>query len=175
MLKHWKKLLSSECKVFEIKGTAVLPIFKVGSTSLRHSADRVHVNDEISKFDLVHVLIRNPEERFVSGLNEYCQQNNLNIHKTLDNVRAGLTSDRHFAPQYMWLLHLYKFYKGMIRIRPFDALNEYTTLHKKKSTMEKIQVTALEEYTLVDRMLTNHYDTDIALEDIIRKYKNVLS
>lgn len=75
----------------------------------------------------------------------------------------------------MWLLHLYKFYKGMIRIRPFDALNEYTTLHKKKSTMEKIQVTALEEYTLVDRMLTNHYDTDIALEDIIRKYKNVLS
>ena len=175
MLRHWKKILADKCTVVEINGKVILPIFKVGSTSLRYVADRTYSNNEISKCDHIYVLIRDPGERFVSGLNEYCQQNNLDVKESWRLVEQGILIDKHFAPQYLWLLHLYKFYKGTVTLRPFTSLNAFTSVHKKKSEERKTHVPLIKNFVDVDYALAKYYNKTIRLSEIVRKYKNVLS
>jgi len=116
MIKDWQKLFTTECNVIDIENFTVYPIFRVGWTSLTSLTKKIYTNGEISNCKKITVLIRNPNDRFISGLNYYCKSNKLNINETYKLVQQGKLIDRHFVPQYMWLLHLYKFYKGPITI-----------------------------------------------------------
>ncbi len=105
----------------------------------------------------------------------YCKENNLNLEETYKLVKQGKLVDRHFAPQYMWLLHLYKFYKGMITIIPFESINTLTSVHKKKDKEKKIKVPLIDCFVNVDYKLMQHYNETVFLGEIIKKYKNALS
>jgi len=175
MLKHWNKLLTSDCTVVEINGKVIFPIFKVGSSSLRHDADKTYTNNDISRCGHIYIFIRDPGDRFVSGLNEYCEQNNLDVEASWDLVGKGKLIDKHFAPQYIWLLHLYKFYKGVVTIKPFTSLKRFTAVHKKKNKKKKIYVPLLKNFVEVDYELMEYYNKTVELGDIVRKHKNVLS
>ena len=110
MLKHWNKLLNTDCIVVDVGPHTVYPIFKNGSSSLMSVSNKTYVNKQISECKSIDIIIRDPETRFVSGLNENCQQNNLDVKDTWDLVYEDKLINRHFAPQWLWLLHLYKFY-----------------------------------------------------------------
>ena len=76
MLTHWNRLLNTACKVYELGDNFVYPIMRNGSTSLRSVVGRKYTNEEIHKCKDIVVFLRDPADRFVSGLNEYCRQNN---------------------------------------------------------------------------------------------------
>jgi len=175
MLRHWKKLLACDCSVVQMKQNFIYPIMRVGSSSLRHSADRFIHNQEISRCDHINVLIRDPADRFISGLNEYCESNDLSVDDAWHLVERGSLIDRHFAPQYIWLLHLYKFYKGIITIKPFASLNEFTNVHKKKNTKAKTPVPLIKNFVEIDNEIMSYLNQTVELGDIIRRHKNVLS
>lgn len=175
MFKYLKNILTTDCTVIDVKGYTVYPIFRTGWTSLTSAAIKTYTNKEIALCEDIHVLIRNPKDRFISGISYYCQENNLDVKKIWHLVRQGKLVDRHFIPQFMWLLHLYKFYKGKITIEPFTSIGKFTNLHKKKDKTKKIQVECLKSFIDVDYKLMNHYHETIDLGDIIKKYKNVLS
>ena len=82
MLTHWNRLLNTDCTVIDIGSHTVYPIFRVGYTSLMSDADQTYTNRQISKCEHIDILIRNPIDRFVSGVNEYCRQNSLDVKKT---------------------------------------------------------------------------------------------
>lgn len=174
MLTHWNKLLNTDCVVVRTNNKFVYPIFRNGYSSLMKTHQQKFINEEIGMLDHINVVIRNPEARFVSGVNEYCRQNSLDIKSTHDAIKAGEIVDRHFAPQYIWLLHLSKYYKGLITIRLFDHLDQYTSAHENKSPV-KVNVPILDEYVTVDKSLTDYYNQEINLLDIVRRYKDVLS
>ena len=175
MLTHWNKLLNTDCVVVQVGGHVVYPIFRVGYSTLMSVCGEQHINQEIKKLKNIDVMIRNPEERFVSGVNEYSRQNNVPVTHTWDQINDGKLHDRHFAPQYIWLLHLYKYYKGTITIRPFEYIRQITTAHVNKSHT-KTKIPICEKFVKADRYLTKLYNQTVSLPDIVKRYKkNVLS
>ena len=136
--------------------------------------DRKYINNEIDFCNHVDIMIREPEERFVSGVNEYCRQNNLDVEGTWNEINQGRIHDRHFTPQYVWLLHLYKFYKGFVTIRPFKHISNITDVHLHKS-VSKIEVPVIESFVAVDRHPTNYYNQTVNIGYLIKRYKHALS
>jgi hypothetical protein len=138
------------------------------------AADKTYVNSHIAKCKHIDVMIRDPGDRFVSGINEYSRQNNLNIEETWKLVEQGKLVDRHFAPQYMWLLHLYKFYKGTVTILPFDHIKQITSVHERKDDINK-PVPLLKSFLIMDHAIVEHYNETFELGRLIERYRNVLS
>ena len=174
MLTQWNKLLNTDCMVVKVGPHTVYPIFRVGQSSLMAVCDKKYVNAEIAECKHIDVMIRDPEVRFVSGVNEYCVQQNLDVKETWELINKGQVHDRHFTPQYVWLMHLYRFYKGDITIRPFDYMSNITQVHLHKSS-SSVAVPVCEPYVKADRHLIKYYNQTVALEELIVRYKNVLS
>jgi len=175
MLTHWNKLLNTDCTVMDIGTHTVYPIFRVGFTSLLSVCERKYVNEQIVKCQHIDVMIRDPGDRFVSGINEYCRQNNLDIEETWKLVEQGKLVDRHFAPQYLWLLHLYKFYKGAVTLKPFSHIKKITIKHEKKGKGKKVPVALLKSFVEVDYQLMDYYGKTIQLGDLIKEHRHALS
>jgi len=175
MLKHWNKLLNTDCVVIEVGEHTIYPIFKVGSSTLMSIANKSYRNGEISRCSHIDIFLRDPGDRFVTGLNEYCRQNNLDVENTWQLVKEGKLIDRHFAPQYIWLFHLYKFYKGTVTLKPFRHIKKITKVHKNKNIRNKVSVALLKRFVEVDYQLIESVGRTVDLEDIVRRFKNVLS
>lgn len=178
MLKHWSRTLNTDCEVVAIGGHAVYPIFRVGSTSLRRAAERTYLNEQIQQCGHIDILIRDPEERFRSGLTEYCRQKGLQVHQTWQLVSDGKLTDRHFVPQYTWLLHLYKFYRGTVTLRPFSYIGKITDVHaheQRSELSESSHIDVLKDYVEVDRHLLRLLDQPRGLGEIIKECRSALS
>ena len=174
MLSGWNKLLNTDCIVIDVGPHTVYPIFRVGYTSLMSDADQTYTNRQISKCEHIDIMIRNPIDRFVSGVNEYCRQNSLDVKETWGLIKQKKLVDRHFAPQYIWLIHLYRFYKGTVTLKPFGSISEITQQHLRANESHQ-HVDPIEQFVNVDLDLIKDLHKTLLLGDIIRKYKNVLS
>ena len=175
MLSGWNKLLNTDCVVVDIGPHTVYPIFRVGHTSLMASANNTYTNKQIAECKHIDILIRDPGERFVSGLNQYSRDNNLEVEETWDLVEQGRLVNRHFAPQYMWLFHLYKFYKGAVTLKPFSHIKKITNMHEKKDKRKKVSVALLKTFVEVDYKLMEHYNETTQLGDLIKEHRHALS
>ena len=174
MLKHYQNYLRAKCEVVSIGGVYVYPIYRVGHTSLMQDADMVFTNREIDNCPTITVLLRDPHERFISGVNEYCNQKGKGINHIYRKIESGKLVDRHFMPQYLWLLHLYQYYKGPITLRPFSYISEITQVHA-NANHPKRQIKPIDRFTKVDTYLLRHLNKTVKLRDIITRYKDVLS
>jgi hypothetical protein len=175
MLKHWDKLLATDCCVLGIKDYTIYPIFRVGSTSLKAASDRVYVNEDIRSCKHINVMLRDPGERFISGLNEYSRIHSMDIKETWHLVKQGKLIDRHFSPQYIWLLHLYKFYRGEVTLRSFDFINNITDIHRRKDSTTKKKIPVLKEYIKIDQRIMKHIGQRLEIGKIIEEHIHVLS
>ena len=174
ILSSWNKLFNTDCTVIDIGSHTVYPIFRVGYTSLMSDADQTYTNKQISKCEHIDIIIRNPVDRFVSGVNEYCRQNSLDVKKTWRLIKQEKLVDRHFAPQYIWLIHLHRFYKGTVTLKPFGYISEITQQHLRANESHQ-HVDPVEQFVSVDLDLIKDLHKTVLLGDIIRKHKNVLS
>jgi len=178
MLTHWHKLLTGDCTVIRIGRFTVYPIHRVGHTSLMSVAEEKYVNEQITKLDHIDVLIRDPEQRFISGVNEYCRQRKLSIDETYKKILDNKLIDSHFMPQYIWLMKLYRFYKGQITIRPFQFIANITDVHLHAgSNNNKLIVEPIDRFIQVDKEIIQNttVQRQHSLKDIIKDYKHVLS
>ena len=119
-------------------------IQKNGNSSLRIQQSRdnlaVFTNDEISALDCVDVYIRNPQARYVSGINTYLQHLQRD-HPELDYSTAFWFARRykflntHYLPQFHWLANLscYMHRDAKIRFRNFKEFNNITNLNFNES------------------------------------------
>ena len=174
MLGNYESYLRTKCKVVSIAGTFVYPIFRVGYTSLIEDADMVFTNYEIDNCDKIVILLRDPEDRFISGVNEYCRQNKKSIDHIFPKIKMGKLVDRHFMPQYLWLCHLYKYFTGPIVLKPFSYISEITQTHARANETHK-QIEPVDRFTKVDFHLLRELNKTVLLRDVIRKYRHVLS
>jgi hypothetical protein len=178
MLTHWPKLLTGDCTVVRIGKFTVYPIHRVGYSSLMSVAEEKYVNEQITRLDHIDVLIRDPEQRFISGVNEYCRQRTLDIEETYKKIINDKLIDSHFVPQYIWLMKLYRFYKGQITIRPFQFIANITDVHLHDgSNSRKVMLEPIDNFVRVDREIIKNttVQRQHSLKDIIKDYKHVLS
>ena len=174
MLANYDSYLRTKCQVVSIGGTFVYPIFRVGYTSIMEDADMVFTNNEIMLCDNIEVLLRDPRERFISGVNEYCRQNGKGLNHIYRKIQTGKLVDRHFMPQYLWLLHLYKWHKGHVVLRPFSHIKEITQVHA-RANERHTPIEPIDRFVKVDTFLLRHLNKPVPLRDIIVRYRDVLS
>ena len=190
-LMYWSKLLNTTCEAIRVEpyGFVTYPIYKNGRTSLwEYATDnncKTFINEELKTLDHIIVYLRNPLERFISGVHTYLEFENLGSQEDtiLKQIEEMTVCDSHFVPQFIWLIHLSKYFKGTVRI---DSVSElYQAIpnrgsppipeitNKRKQKIKKINS---KNYTDVDEKIIEKYMCkSIKLETLIKEFYNVLS
>lgn len=136
-----KTIFHDSCRVLEIVPLQhyVFPIFKNGSTSLGKTGYRTITIDQLKQLTNVDVFVRNPHERFLSGVQTYLSKLDKSLDKStaLYFVKNYLYLNRHYCPQLFWLINLQRFTKATITIRPLAEINTITNFTENTSTVNQ--------------------------------------
>lgn len=177
-----QELFPDECRVLEIVPDVqyVYPIFKNGSTSLFKSGHREISKQQLSTVKNVEVYVRDPHERFISGVKSYLN----GLDKSLDKntamyfVKTYPYLNRHFCPQIFWLMNLQRFSNASITIKPVEQLFDIIVANKNKSQTDTEIAEYFEQsskvrfYNEIDEVLTvNLIGRTVAFEEIVELIK----
>lgn len=160
-------IFPDRCDILEIVPSQryVYPIYKNGSSSLYNSGFRLMNHDEIKNIEVIDIFVRNPYERFVTGVQSFLNYNqNLDKPTALYFITNYLFLNRHFCSQFHWLVNLQRFTNAKICIKPIESLANIT-LFKYNQSQTTLLDTALYSdkvnfYLSLDKVLT---------EDLIEK------
>lgn len=155
-------IFPDRCDVLEIVPSQrfVYPIYKNGSSSLYNSGYRLLEQNELNGIKVVDVYVRNPYDRFVSGVHSFLSYNpKLERETALYFINNYLFLNRHFCPQFYWLVNLKRFTNASIRINSIESLNEITALkHNQKgknfSFDQILNTDKIHFYLSIDKVLT---------------------
>ena len=189
MFKNWSGLFTTECRVILLKDACALyPIFKNGQTSLFNYAKekklKILKNKEINKVKKIKIFLRDPVERFVSGVHTVIELEGISdIDVFLRSVEGMKTYNRHFVPQFYWLMHLFKYYRGVIELLP---INELYNLIPNRDGPCVSPLTSLRKKTILSINNKNYINVDLLLikkyigktaeiTNVIKEFKNAVS
>lgn len=189
MFKNWTKLFTTDCcAILFINGDVIYPIFKNGQTSLFNYAKekklKVLKNQQLQDTKKIKVFLRDPLERFISGLHTVMELEKIsNVAGFLKDVESFKTYNRHFVPQFYWLLHLSKYFKGVIEILDVDELynmipNRDGPRINKLDNNRKKQILSINNKTYVDidyKLIGKYMGQIVNLEKIIKEFRNAVS
>ena len=153
-------IFPDRCDVLEVAPQRfVYPIYKNGSSSLYKSGFRLVEHNELSNISIIDIYVRNPYDRFITGVNTFLQHNtNLDHPTVLHFIKHYLFLNRHFCPQFHWLVNLQRFTNAKIRINSLDKLSEITDLKYNVSDDplldEYLSMDKVHFYLSIDKVLT---------------------
>lgn len=157
------ELFPNECSVLEIAPNRyVYPIFKNGSSSLYRSGFKLVDKDHLQHINNIEVFVRNPHERFISGVQTYLSRLDPSLDQTtaLYFVEKYFFLNRHFCPQLFWLINLARFTDATLTIRPIQELAQITNLNENQ-TVKNVELikrfgsnTKIKFYNEMDEVLT---------------------
>ena len=172
MSKNLNDILNTDCEVIRMGEDWIYPIFKNGWNGFRRAKEESKFNEQSKDVDNLKVYRRHPVSRFVSGVNKYAQLNDLEPEAVVDMIQTEGLTNRHWIPQWYWLLHLSKYYKKEIELLPMSAIPH----NRKKETPNKKQIRVLEDHIAVDLYIMNNWlGTKVNLETVIKESRHVLS
>jgi hypothetical protein len=182
-----KFLYPNKCEVIQTTSHEfIYPIFKNGSTSLYEEATiqnwKILLNNQIKNIDEVTIFLRNPIERLHSGINtfiKHCNEKKLNEDTVKYFVYNYLFLDRHYLPQFFWLINLLKYTKTnvILNLKNVENINQYTNLHENKSTIEQfydinnINLEKFKTYIETDNFLYQFVGQKITWKYFFNNYK----
>jgi len=163
MLSHLDRVLFPDrCEVREIISSQryVYVIFKNGHSSINVSRltdpQRIHINQQILKLNSIDVIIRNPKDRLISGINTFIQHT-LRDNPDLDTSTIEwfalnyLSLDRHYASQFVWLLNLARYLNSdaKLNLLPMSAVGEITGKNIKPDGVLSASVRLIDKIFLI--------------------------
>jgi hypothetical protein len=178
MLSHLDRILFPDrCEVIEVIPSQryVYPIFKNASSSLFFQAKKnkwkIKINDQIKKLPQIEVILRDPQQRLISGLNTYVQHM-MRDNPALDQstvlwfAKNYLYLNRHYCPQFFWLVNLARYLSPNTNLTflSMDDIETITTVHKMPNgviaatpefTVQVQQIPNTEMYQRMDQVLVN--------------------
>ena len=156
-------LFPDQIEILEVSpGRYVYPIYKNGSGLLTDANDFRRLNYfEIRDIRTVEVFVRDPFDRYVSGVQTYLRFNpDLDRTTALKMINQCLFLNRHFALQFHWLVNLTRFTDAWIHIRPITELDTISdevwhTLSRDQSLIDYFTPNdKLSYYLQLDKVLT---------------------
>jgi hypothetical protein len=189
----------NSCEVIQIASQQfVYPIMKNGSSNFyRHIAAgnknnwKILKNEEITKIDSPLItFIRDPRQRFISGVHTFfyhCKRDNpglnLDANTILWFVNNYLFLDRHYAPQFYWLINLSRYCNDntLFDLRPMTDLSYIVSTHDDADvppmTEEFVQKLnnfnweKLELYFYLDQILFDSIGQNVTYRQLLDKVK----
>lgn len=192
MFKNLTDIFSADCEIIKFNNNQfVYPIFKNGRSSLTLYAKKNNLpllkNKEILNLEKITVFLRYPKERFVSGVHTffYLTNNSLIDEHILKRIETFDIIDRHFVPQYLWLMHLHKYFRGIIELRLVSTLYDLIPNRdgpwtdnpkpwREITQQEKDKILSIQhkKYTEIDEKIIKKYMNEaIELQKLIREFK----
>jgi len=168
-------IFPNRCEVIEIEASQryIYPIFKNGSSSIieytQAQKRKVLFNDQIKKISDIDIILRDPLERFISGINTYVfntKRDNpqLDVDTIIYFAETYLFLNRHYAPQFSWLVNLTR-YAGKntnLHLYGMESLKEYTPLSIKSNK------TMLLSPDVIDRLKSNiHNEMYLRIDNLL--------
>lgn len=128
--------------------------------------------DRLSQItDPIQVFVRDPRQRFFSGVNtfvQHLQDNDLDTHTVLYFINQYLFLNRHYAPQFFWLLHLAQHVPN-VQVKLSD-ITEITQLTNRYSNGE-VKPLTLELETRIKSFDWSKMELYFYLDDILLDYR----
>ena len=179
MFKKFTNILTTDCEVVKLNDEQyVYPIFKNGRSSIKKYVKKNNLsllkNNEILNLKKITIFLRSPKDRFVSGVHTffYLKNKQLIDEPTLKKIERFEIVNRHFIPQYLWLLHLHKYFNGIVELKPVSELFNLVPYRDGPWTNNPIpwkEITQVEK----DKILSIKYEKYIEVDEkIIKKYIN---
>jgi len=170
-------IFPDRCEVIEIEASQryIYSIFKNGSSSLNEYAQaqkcKILFNEQIRKLTDINIIIRNPQERFISGLNTYVYNTmrdnpKLDLDTVIYFAETYLFLNRHYAPQFSWLVNLTRYIgkNTKLHLLGMDSLKEFTPLHTKPNSSQLLSV------EVIDRLNNNvHNEMYLRIDNLLLK------
>jgi len=194
MLSHLDRILFPDrCEVIEIIPSQryVYVIFKNGHSSFNSftitNPRRVLINQQIQKLNSIDVVIRNPQDRLISGINTFIQhtlRDNPNLEpNTVEWFALNYISlNRHYASQFVWLLNLARYLNTSTKLNflPMSTIGEITKTNLKplgvalaeSELIEKISlVNNNEMYQRIDSVIFNCIGQSLCWQELLQLIK----
>jgi hypothetical protein len=183
-------IFPDRCEVIEVIPSQryVYPIFKNGRSSLYYYAKtnkcRVLINEQIKRINSIDVVLRNPDERLVSGINTFVQMT-IKDHPELDGNTVSwfaqnyLFLNRHYAPQFLWLVNLARYTDPATKLN-FLGMDQLTSIahedHKPVGILPATQqlidqiknIPNNEMYQRIDQSLVNCIGQSLQFDQLIQ-------
>lgn len=185
-------IFPDSCEVIQVPSQHFLyPIYKNGSTSLRTDQETcqwpTYRNSQIAEItDPIIVFIRDPKDRFISGVNTFLQhchrdRPDLDQQTILWFVQNFLFLNRHYAPQFYWLINLARFSNNKLVFKGVESVSEYTNLYDRGiikpptveflKDIEQFPWSKLELYFFLDQLLYDRIGTTATFKEIVEDIK----
>jgi hypothetical protein len=196
MLSHLDRILFPDrCEVIEVIPSQryVYPIFKNGRSSLDITAKKNNwqrkFNEQIKKIDNIDIILRDPQERLVSGINTFIQHT-LRDNPDLDPATVQWFAlnyqslNRHYAPQFLWLVNLAKFLNPNARLNflPMSAIGELTGRDSKPEgvvpasselTQQVLSIKNNEMYQRIDAVIFGCIGQSLTFNELLQQITTV--
>lgn len=187
-------IFPDSCEVIQTSSQQfVFPIFKNGSSSLTITALEKkwkYLSTEEIKLinEPITVILRDPKERFISGVNTYIQHLNrdtpgLDTDTILYFINRYLFLNRHYCPQFFWLINLLKYINPTARLRfcSMSDLASFTDINLRAFIepiteelllkIEKFNWNKLELYFFLDQILIDSIGKTLTIDEIFTNIK----
>ena len=188
-----KTIYPDRCEVLEIVPSHhyVYPIFKNGSSSLHKEQKSQKWNSvfdrDIGLIDVpITVFLRDPKDRFISGVNTFVQQT-LRDNPKLDRdtimffVQKYLFLNRHYIPQFFWLVNLSRFTNQPLVFKDMTEVSDLTIYNSRAGIIPPDEQFltdvadfpwgALELYFFLDNLLLSRIGQTITFSEILSDFK----
>ena len=178
-------------KIVKIKDQFIYPIFKNGKSSIEMFANSNNcqwlINSQCNRADCVTVFIRQPKDRFISGVHSFIEferrkNKNLDYETMLYAIQNYGVTNEHFEPQFFWIKRLGKYYDGHLNLQDVGKLLDLIpnrdrpkipdiTLDQ-KNKIEKIELGNF----IFDTVLVDQYlGEKIKIAELIKEIENEVS
>ena len=163
MLSHLDRIIFPDrCEVIEVIPSQryVYVIFKNGYSSF-FAARKInkwstHINQQIQKIKNIDVIIRDPEERLISGINTFIQHT-LRDNPELDPATVTwfafnyLSLNRHYASQFSWLLNLARYLNtdAKLNFLSMSDVGKMTMIDKKPEGVTQASTELIEQISSI--------------------------
>lgn len=172
-------IFPDECEVLEMGfGNFVYPIFKNGSSSLKGNNPTVLTNKKLRAIANITVYLREPFERYVSGVQTYLRHNpHLDRATALSMIDEYLFLNRHFALQFHWLINLRRHYDNWLTFRTVDDLgditdNTWNALERDQTIVDYFKENKkLHFYLELDKFLLNYVGHTVKFVHVLAELK----
>jgi len=175
-------------EIYHIKQKHIYPIFKNGrSIIIRYAKDheiRPLINGQVKKIDRITVYLRDPKQRFISGVHSFIgfekRKTDIDFGTVVHLVGSHGLTNEHFEPQYNWIKRLAEFFHGDLELLPIDELMKLID-HRIKPAIPDITkeqheiIGQIQSDLRADKALLQFEGRTIPIQTVIERIDNVLS